>query len=55
MEGCAIAHACYANKVPFVIIRCMSDCADEEAKEAYEEVKASKASSSFLLEVIKEF
>ena len=29
MEGCSIAHACYVNKVPFVIIRCMSDTADD--------------------------
>ena len=29
MEGTAIAHACYLNDTPFVIIRCMSDMADE--------------------------
>ena len=54
MEGCAIAHTCYANKVPFVIIRCMSDCADENVKETYSEDTASKLSSTFLMEVIKE-
>ena len=54
MEGCAIAHTCYANKVPFVIIRCMSDCADETVKETYSEDTASKLSSTFLMEVIKE-
>lgn len=54
MEGCAIAQTCFVNKVPFVIIRCMSDCADEAAQENYEEVKASKASSSLLLEFVKE-
>lgn len=54
MEGCAIAHACYANKVPFVIIRCMSDTADETVKETYSEETASRLSSTFLLEVIKE-
>lgn len=36
MEGAAIAHACYLNKVPFVIIRCMSDCADDSATNTYE-------------------
>ena len=54
MEGCAIAHTCYANNVPFVIIRCMSDTADESVKESYSEETASKLSSTFLLEVIKE-
>ena len=54
MEGCAIAHTCFANNVPFVIIRCMSDTADESVKETYSEDTASKLSSTFLLEVIKE-
>ena len=54
MEGCAIAHTCYANKVPFVIIRCMSDAADDTVKETYSEETAAKLSSNFLLEVIKQ-
>ena len=54
MEGCAIAHTCYANNVPFVIIRCMSDTADESVKETYSEETAAKLSSAFLMEVIKE-
>ena len=54
MEGCAIARTCFANSVPFVIIRCMSDCADESVKETYSEDTASKLSSTFLMEVIKE-
>jgi len=53
MEGCAIAHTCFANNIPFVIIRCMSDTADESVKETYSEETASKLSSSFLCEVIK--
>lgn len=36
MEGAAIAHACYLNKVPFVIIRCMSDMADDLSSNGYE-------------------
>lgn len=35
MEGCAIAHACTLNKTPFVIIRCMSDMADDSAESTY--------------------
>lgn len=54
MEGCSIAQVCYVNKVPFAIIRCMSDCADDSASEEYSEDAASKLSSAFLMEVIKE-
>lgn len=32
MEGAAIAHACWLNGVPFVIIRAISDDANEEAE-----------------------
>ncbi len=35
MEGCAIAHTCFLNKVPFVIVRCMSDMADESVEQTY--------------------
>lgn len=54
MEGCAIAHTCYKNNVPFVIIRCMSDCADDTVQATYSEDEASKYSSTLLLEFIKE-
>lgn len=53
MEGCAIAHTCYKNKIPFVIVRCMSDCADDTVETTYDEEKASVLSSTMLLEVIK--
>lgn len=32
MEGAAIAHACFLNKIPFVIIRSISDKADDTAE-----------------------
>lgn len=32
MEGAAIAHACFLNKIPFVIIRAISDKADQSAE-----------------------
>ncbi|MBR5401149.1 MAG: 5'-methylthioadenosine/adenosylhomocysteine nucleosidase [Treponema sp.] len=35
MEGCAIAHTCSLNKIPFVIVRCMSDMADETVEQTY--------------------
>jgi adenosylhomocysteine nucleosidase len=36
MEGAAIAHTAYLNKIPFVILRAISDKADEEADVSYE-------------------
>ena len=36
MEGAAIAHTAYLNSVPFVILRAISDKADEEADVAYD-------------------
>ena len=36
MEGAAIAHACYLNKIPFVIIRAISDNAAEGSDVNYE-------------------
>lgn len=35
MEGAAIAHAAYLNKTPFIIIRCMSDMADDSGESTY--------------------
>ena len=37
MEGAAIAQAAYLNNVPFLIIRAISDKADDSADMAYEE------------------
>lgn len=56
MEGCAIAQACFLNKVPFIIVRCMSDKADETVKSTYtfNETSCAEMSSRFILELIKE-
>jgi adenosylhomocysteine nucleosidase len=35
MEGAAIGHTCYLNSVPFLIIRCISDLADENGNAVY--------------------
>ncbi|MCR5762881.1 MAG: 5'-methylthioadenosine/adenosylhomocysteine nucleosidase [Treponema sp.] len=50
MEGAAIAHACYINKVPFVIIRCMSDMADDNGENTYNfnEEEAARLSASLV-------
>ena len=43
MEGCAIAHAAYLNSLPFVIIRAISDKADESVTVSYEEFESKAA------------
>lgn len=50
MEGAAIAHACFLNKIPFVIIRCMSDMADDLSSNGYEfnESVAAKKSAKLV-------
>lgn len=48
MEGAAIAHTCYLNRIPFVIIRAISDGADEDAGlsfEAFCEMAAKRSSA----------
>ena len=54
MEGAAVAHVCLLNKVPFVVIRAMSDNADESADMSFNEmaqVAAKRASfvSSYII------
>ncbi len=43
MEGAAVAHVCVLNKVPFVVIRAMSDNADEQADMSFDEMAAIAA------------
>jgi len=56
MEGAAIAQVCYVNEVDFVVIRCLSDMADEESGEDYFSFskKAASKSLELLLEFLKE-
>lgn len=46
MEGGAIAHACWLNKIPFVIIRSISDQAEHKADISYEKFVAIAAKNS---------
>lgn len=50
MEGGAVAQACYMNDVPFVVIRTMSDSADDDAGETYDNFmeRAATLSSEIL-------
>lgn len=57
MEGAAIAHACFLNKTPFVILRCISDMADDTVESTYSfnEDEAAKESAAVVLEMINNF
>lgn len=46
MEGAAIAHACYINRVPYLIIRCISDLADGQVEMDYSEFEKIAAHKS---------
>ena len=49
MEGAAIAQAAYLNKVPFVILRAISDKADGSAGMVYDEFEKMAATNSVTL------
>lgn len=57
MEGAAIAQACYLNSVPFLILRAISDKADDSATMDYPEfeAKAITHSVNLLMEMIRFF
>lgn len=53
MEGAAIAHTCFLNQVPFVIIRTISDKADQSADVNFEDfVDLSAKNASRMIEGI---
>ena len=49
MEGAAIAQAAYLNNIPFLIIRAISDKADNSAQMAYSEFEAIAIDNTVLL------
>ena len=49
MEGAAIAHAAYLNQVPFLIIRAISDKADDSAHMDYPAFEAMAIKNSVIL------
>lgn len=55
MEGAAIAQAAYINQVPFLIIRCISDMADDGGENTYSfnEETAANICAEFVLNFIK--
>ncbi|MCR5182442.1 MAG: 5'-methylthioadenosine/adenosylhomocysteine nucleosidase [Clostridia bacterium] len=56
MEGCAVAQTCYVNQVPFAVIRCISDLADNKAEDSYDafEKKAAEKSAGVILKTISD-
>lgn len=56
MEGAAIAQAAYLNNIPFLIIRAISDKADDSATEDYPtfEAKAIKHSVNLVKEMVSQ-
>lgn len=46
MEGGAVGHACYRNKVPFAILRCISDDLTNSTSMDYESFKAFAANKT---------
>lgn len=57
MEGVAIAHACYLYNIPFLIIRTISDLANNLVvlDYAFNKSKAAEVSSNLVYNIINEF
>lgn len=57
MEGAAIAHTCFVNSTPYVIIRCMSDKADENSleTEVFNEKKGGLISAELVYNMLGGF
>jgi adenosylhomocysteine nucleosidase len=49
MESASVAHVCYANNIPFIVIRSMSDFANEDASESFESNMEAAALNALLM------
>lgn len=47
MEGAAVGYTCFVNKVPFVIMRTISDSASSDAKDEFEKYLSEASKHSF--------
>lgn len=54
MEGCAVANVAFVNNIPFVVIRCISDLADDSASLDYEsfEIIAAKKATEMVINIL---
>ena len=55
MEGCAVAHTAYLNGIPFIVMRAISDMADDDAGVDFSEfqVIAANKTVEIILEMIQ--
>lgn len=55
MEGTAVAQTCYQFDVPFIVVRAVSDTADEEANISFDEfvIQAGKDSAALVIKIIE--
>lgn len=55
MEGAAVGHVAAANRIPFVVLRSMSDGADDNAGVSFDEFapKAAEHSARLIMEILK--
>jgi adenosylhomocysteine nucleosidase len=49
MESASVAHTCYVNNIPFIVIRSMSDNADENGSEKFKNNLEMAAQNSLML------
>lgn len=52
MEGAAIGHVSYINDIPFLVLRCISDSADDSAQVSYDDF--AKTAANYCSEIIVE-
>lgn len=57
MEGAAIANTCFINDVPFIVLRAISDMADDGGHMTYEEFKekAAEESTKIVLNFVEQY
>ncbi|MDB1144727.1 MAG: 5'-methylthioadenosine/adenosylhomocysteine nucleosidase [Alcaligenaceae bacterium] len=57
MEGCAIAHTAFVNEVPFIVIRTISDLANDAAEDDYAqfELLAAERSANIVTQLLRTF
>ena len=54
MEGAAIGHAAFMYEKPYLVIRTMSDAADDNADETYDDFigEAARTSATIILKML---
>lgn len=57
MEGAAVGQVATSHQVPYVVVRAMSDTADEEASQSFDDfiVDAGRRSAAMLLQLLRDY